>query len=69
MYKDLPSLILHKKRRKRIMSKNYLELKSYFPELFEKTESSFNPVPSEIEEDFDANLQFKPGFEEEEQTI
>ena len=51
------------------MSKNYLELKSYFPELFEKTESSLNPVPSEIKEDFDASLQFKPGFEEEEQTV
>jgi hypothetical protein len=51
------------------MSKNYLELKSYFPELFEKTDSSLNPVPIEINEDFDANLQFKPELEEEEQTV
>jgi hypothetical protein len=51
------------------MSKNYLELKSHFPELFEKTENSPNPVPSEIKEDFDASLQFKPEFEDEEQTV
>jgi hypothetical protein len=51
------------------MSKNYLELSNYFPELFEKTESSFNAVPSEIEEEFEANLQFKTGVEEEEQTV
>jgi hypothetical protein len=51
------------------MSKNYLELNNYFPDLIEKTESSFNPVPSEIEEDYEAHLQYKPGVEEEEQTV
>jgi hypothetical protein len=51
------------------MSKNYLELKSFFPELFEKTDSSLNPVPIKIKADFDANLQFKPILEEEEQTV
>ncbi|WP_155702102.1 hypothetical protein [Paenibacillus psychroresistens] len=51
------------------MSKNYLELSNYFPELHDKTESSFNATPSEIEEEFESNLQFNPGVEEEEQTV
>jgi len=58
------------------MSKNYLELKHYFPELFEKIESnsnvtatSFNAIPNEIIENFDANLQLTPELEDEEQTI
>jgi hypothetical protein len=55
------------------MSKNYLELKHYFPDLFEKTENpnaaTFNATPNEATESYDANLQFKPGFEEEEHTV
>jgi hypothetical protein len=51
------------------VSKNYLELQHYFPELIEKTESSLNATPTENTEEFNAELQFKPGFEEEEQTV
>lgn len=55
------------------MSKNYLELQHYFPELLEKIENSnttpFNATPNEATADYDTNLLFKPGFEEEEQTV
>jgi hypothetical protein len=55
------------------MSKNYLELRHYFPELFESAENSnaklFNATPNEATESYDTKLQFKPGFEEEEQTV
>ncbi|MEX2460870.1 MAG: hypothetical protein WD469_06160 [Paenibacillaceae bacterium] len=51
------------------MSKNYLELQHSFPELVAETDSSFTAAPSEITEELEADLQLKPGFEENEQTV
>jgi hypothetical protein len=51
------------------MSKNYLELRNYFPELFKETEGNFNPLSNEMDKEYEADLQFKPAIEEEEQTV
>jgi hypothetical protein len=51
------------------MSKNYLELHQFFPDLFEHLESPFNAITDETLEANDGNLQIKVGIEEEEQPV
>jgi hypothetical protein len=51
------------------MSKNYLELHQFFPELFEHKESSFDAISDETVEDNDGNQQFKAGLDEDEQPV
>jgi hypothetical protein len=51
------------------MSKNYLELHQFFPELFEYMESPFDAISDEAVEVNDGNLQFKDGLNEEEQPV
>jgi hypothetical protein len=51
------------------MSKNYLELQKYFPDLFEKTENLSPTIINAPVEDFKTELLSNFQFKEEEQTV
>jgi hypothetical protein len=51
------------------MSKNYLELQQYFPELFETKDSPFDNQTLDDVKEFEDSLQIKFHFDEEKQTV